>query len=401
MGIGNDLRRIINAKPSDYLSVFPMVAAMLASPFVRKKYKNTWIISDRPDEALDNGYFFFRYMRKEHPEQECVFPLNKESSEFEKVSKLGKVVSYGSIMHWILYLTAQYNIGSVGGHPNGYLCTALERLNIVHPSNVFLQHGITKDHAAYIQADRRKFRVFITGAAPEFRFVRDTFGYEKGVVQYTGFARFDMLHDFSTKKNRILIMPTWRSWLLLNSERNEFTSSIHDSEFIQNWRGLIESDEFSQIIDKYNLEVVFFPHSNMQSYLSDFKFKNEKVIIASKHDYSVQELMKSSALLITDYSSVFFDMAYMKKPTIFFQFDEDKYRKYHYQKGWFDYHNTYFGKSCSQKEQVLLELERNILSDFKVDDAFDQEHSRVFALFDTKNCERIYELLKNLQEKVE
>lgn len=43
--------------------------------------------------------------------------------------------------------------------------------------------------------------------------------------------------------------------------------------------------------------------------------------------YDVQQLLKESLLLITDYSSVFFDMMYMNKPVIFYQFDENQYRK--------------------------------------------------------------------------
>ena len=36
-------------------------------------------------------------------------------------------------------------------------------------------------------------------AKPEFDYIRDNFGHKKGAVQYTGFARYDSLCDFTTK----------------------------------------------------------------------------------------------------------------------------------------------------------------------------------------------------------
>ncbi|MDT9414117.1 CDP-glycerol glycerophosphotransferase family protein [Escherichia coli] len=40
---------------------------------------------------------------------------------------------------------------------------------------------------------------------------------------------------------------------------------------------------------------------------------------------SIQTAFKDADLLITDYSSVAFDIAYMKKPIIYFQFDSDTF----------------------------------------------------------------------------
>ena len=54
-------------------------------------------------------------------------------------------------------------------------------------------------------------------------------------------------------------------------------------------------------------------------------------------EIDIQNLLKDSALMITDYSSVFMDFAYMEKPEIYFQFDEDQFRSTHYAKGYFDY----------------------------------------------------------------
>ena len=70
-----------------------------------------------------------------------------------------------------------------------------------------------------------------------------------------------------------------------------------------------------------------------------FPIFSDRIIIADMK-YDVQQLLKESLLLITDYSSVFFDMMYMNKPVNFYQFDEKQYRKSHYKEGYLNYQNV-------------------------------------------------------------
>ena len=73
---------------------------------------------------------------------------------------------------------------------------------------------------------------------------------------------------------------------------------------------LLNSKELDYLIINHNLKVVFFLHRNMQRYIEAFQGVNEKIVIASWKDYDIQELLLTSKLMITDYSSVFFDMVY-------------------------------------------------------------------------------------------
>ena len=131
----------------------------------------------------------------------------------------------------------------------------------------------------------------------------------------------------------------------------------------------------------------------MQPYISYFEGIDTGVVIGSAQRFDVQELLKSSQMMITDYSSVFFDMVYMKKPVIFYQFDEEKFRRQQYQEGYFDYHKSPFGMVFSEHEHVLNELEQLIIDKYQVSEKYLKEHKRVFSLFDKSNSERIYQLL--------
>lgn len=191
-------------------------------------------------------------------------------------------------------------------------------------------------------------------------------------------------------------MPTWRSWFRLKSKQNNTTDNIFElSEYLYKWKEFLENETLNELIKNFNLEVVFYPHRNMQNYLNEFKNICTKVIIASWEKYDVQDLLKSSEMLITDYSSVFFDMVYMKKPILFYQFDEARFRQNQYEQGYFDYHKNPFGKSFNMLSEVLDELSYIVKNHYKVSDGYLQAHKEYFKFYDKNNSQRIFELLQN------
>lgn len=101
--------------------------------------------------------------------------------------------------------------------------------------------------------------------------------------------------------------------------------------------------------------------------------------------------------MITDYSSVFFDMVYMKKPVIFYQFDIKKFRRGQYEQGYFDYSNNPFGKSYSELEEVMIELKNIIENRYQCSEEFLREHKRYFPHYDVFNSERVYKEIKNIR----
>ena len=394
MNLNYYLRKSKDVRGRDYLSFFPMIFALICSPFCAGKYKDVWAVSERPDEARDNGYHFFRYMRKHHPEQPCVYVCDSSCADYIKVKELGEIIQPGSIRHWLIYFRASYLISSQYFAPNGYMVKLIERLRLFRPKHVCLQHGITKDMAEFLLASHRNAEYFIAGAKPEFDFMRENFGYPEGTMQYTGFARFDALHDFTVNPGQILVMPTWRKWLRFRSEtHSDAGMDIASSEYVSRWKELLCGEDFIRMIDQYHLNVVFYAHPNMKGRLNPFSIVDKRIRVADPRQEDLQELLKSSAMLITDYSSVFFDIVYMKKPVIFYQFDEEKFRKYHYKQGWFDYKKTSFGSVCYSSGEVITELKQIIDGGFVVSDEYLAEHGKVFPKYDKNNCERIYQLL--------
>lgn len=391
--------RIKYVKLKDYFAGIQFLLALPLACLLKWKRQHIWLICEDKNEARDNGYCFYKYLRKEHPEVDAVYAINPHSPDYKKVNNLGEVISYGTFTHWIYYLAAQYNISSQkGGKPNAAICYFLEIYGLWKNKRIFLQHGITKDDAKWLYYDVTKFSKFICGAKPEFEYIKDKFGYPKENVVYTGFARFDDWHSANTKTNRVLIMPSWREWLTDNVRsydgNNEVGNSFSETCYYKAWNSLLNNQRFIEMIKANGLEVIFYPHRNMQRYLEDFNVDKRYIKMASSKEWNIQELLKTSALMITDYSSVFFDFYYMKKPVIFYQFDIEAFRKYQYADGWLEYANTPIGEQAVTEESLMELVESAIKNSFQLSPKAEKCHREMFPVYDQKNCQRIFEVIK-------
>ena len=398
MDIKYYLRKAQDVRIKDYLSVFPMFLGLILTPLYKKKLKNYWAVCERPEEARDNGFHFFKYVKEQHPGQKCFYAINKKCHDYKKVEKYKTIVEFGSVKHWILYFSCKYLISSQSFKPNAYLCTLIERSGLFRPHHVFLQHGITINKPDYLDASRRKVDYFITVTPQETEFVVNELGYGSKCVQMLGFPRFDALHEFIVDDNMILIMPTWRKWLRLKSEgRNEKSDNNDLDEYIYAWTSLLSNQKLMDFVRKKELKIVFIMHSNMKSVVSSDVFKSEGVNVVNLEQCDLQLLMKKASMMITDYSSVFFDMIYMKKPVVFYQFDEEKFRSHHYKKGWFDYRHTPFAVWCESVSEVISALSVIIDRNYALSEDYLKEHSKTFIQYDADNSKRVYTFLSNLR----
>jgi CDP-glycerol glycerophosphotransferase (TagB/SpsB family) len=94
----------------------------------------------------------------------------------------------------------------------------------------------------------------------------------------------------------------------------------------------------------------------------------------SSKDCDIQELLKKSMLMVTDYSSVFFDFVCMKKNVVFYQFDYEQYRMGQYAEGYFDYQNNGFSQSVRKLDEAFQKIEQLLENNCKISDEFTKAH---------------------------
>ena len=385
-------------KPIDICHIFLFLMALPIALVYRLFRKELWLICDNGREASDNGFHLFKYIKENHHECDCVFAVKRTSPDYSAVSAIGDTVEYGSFCHWILYLAARVNISSQkGGKPNYAVCNLLEVYGILRNNRVFLQHGIILTDIQFLYYKNTKMSMFVTSTKREYDYLTANYGYPEGAIKLLGLARFDALHGINANPNRLLIMPTWREWLGTqdlvgdsNKKRNEFL----ETDYFKRWNELLNSESFKEITEKRNLEVMFYLHREAQRFADCFNTNNPSVKICKYPEYKVDELLKSSAFMVTDYSSVQADFAYMKKPLAYYQFDYERFSDEHYGKGYFDYQKDGFGPSFDSLEPLIDYIDRSAEQGFKNEQKYLKRHSDFFTLYDTENCKRNFQAIK-------
>lgn len=119
--------------------------------------------------------------------------------------------------------------------------------------------------------------------------------------------------------------------------RAKHQAEFEQTDYFQHWQAVISDPKLEKLLTKYGYDAVFYPHFEVQRFLSAFHTENPRVKIGALGQMDVQTLLMESALLITDFSSIQFDFAYMLKPEIYYQFDEARYWGTHHDRGYFDY----------------------------------------------------------------
>jgi len=394
--------KLKGVKPGDLFHILLFIIALPIALVYKRFRRDLWLICDNGIEASDNGFWLFEYIRREHPEQDCVYAVRKDSRDFPKVSALGKTVSYGSFMHWILYLTASANISSQkSGKPNFAVCYLLEVYEIIHNNRIFLQHGVVLTDIEFLYYENTKMSMFVTSTYREWEYINSHYGYPEGAVKLLGLARFDRLHEFNTVPRQILIMPTWRDWLgtnALSKNPEKDISNFCESDYYKNWSKVINSERLRDICEKYGCTVMFCPHRDTQRFIEYFKSSNPFLTVCDYRNFNVQELLKSSAFMVTDYSSVQIDFAYMKKPLAYFHFDYEEFSLKHYHKGYFDYEQDGFGPVFDNALCLMDYIEKKAAQSFQNDEIYLNRHESFFTLYDTNNCKRNYEAIKERAE---
>lgn len=359
-----------------------MTWAWLLRPFF--KSRDIWLVGERPYKAQDTGFRFFQYMRTQHPERNVYYVIEKDSPELRNVKDLGNILYFRSKEHIWHCIMARRVIGS--HHPDYLYPLRTERFKkIVKAKKVFLQHGVmgTKNMVRNYGVSAQSFDtdLFIVSSDYEKSYIVQDFGYDPKEVVVTGLSRFDSLlkNDVAVKR-QLLIIPTWRDWITTDEK-------FLESEYFERYRELVFHPSLHEFATKYNFEVVFCLHPNMQRFTP--YFKDAPVKIVSQGEIDVQYLLKESSMMITDYSSVAFDMSFLHKPIIYYQFDRNRFI------GKFPSHldldNDLPGDIVDNIDEVLECVENYARNDFAMKPEYQKRAAKFLKYHDTNACKRIYE----------
>jgi CDP-glycerol glycerophosphotransferase (TagB/SpsB family) len=373
------------------------------SAWARKRFANAWLFLDKDDKADDNAEHFYRAI-KDHPVHgpKSFFVLRQESRDWARLEAEGfQLLPFGSVVHKLALLNSAWLFSS---HAAPFVVNLLPKKHygdMLTHKFCFLQHGVTKDdQSAWLNS--RQIDLLVTAGRPEYEsMVGGRYKYTAREVALTGFPRHDaLLAKKSAEPKTIIFMPTWRlhlaGKLIGKTSQRELNPMFASSDFCQQWNQVLSDAEFIDRLTKAGYRVVFIPHPNIKPYLHHFQLP-PNMVVADLDSISIQDYLADCALLLTDYSSITFDVAYLRRPVMYFQFDRaDFFSGHTYAQGYYDYQLDGFGPLLEEATALKNEIVRHCGAQFQLEDIYRQRIDRFFAYDDDQNSTR---LLKAVVER--
>lgn len=363
--------------------------------------KPLWIIMDRPDRAGDSGEMLFRYINEKYSDEvRTCFALREDSPDFARMQQIGETLDPRSKKYKFLFLCCDVIVSSEAldevTNPFGRFWAPYRDIISQKPF-VLLQHGVILDDLSR-RLDRYHTEAsgWVASSVAERDSIRNCpYHITLDKLWLTGLPRFDGLyHD---ERRQILVAPSWRQYLMgkLDSETAQWEKGtfFDSSEYVQFYRELLRDEGLHKAAEQYGYTLAFLPHPNVEPYLEVLEIGEDVRIYWNG---AREEALAQSDLLVTDYSSVGADFAYLEKPVVYCQFDRETYwgEWQDHRPGYFDYERDGFGEVTLDKDSLVQLLEGYMASGCQMKETYRKRVGKFFFYRDQENCARVYQKIK-------
>lgn len=369
------------------------------------KNKKIWLYFDKLYMGGDNGQKLFEYIseRDDSPIRHY-YIINKDTTFYKDLKAKGyKVIPFNSIKCKLYTLNASLILAT---HAFVWAFSGLNKFergfysNIIKARIVCLQHGLTVQYIPRYQGrivDNVE-TYFCASDVEKKNLLLPGYGYDESMIHVTGLPRYDGLK--SETKKIILIAPTWRRALTAEGNKmgtsKSYNTAFSNTDFFNIYSKIISNEKLLSKLEKTGYRVIFLLHPTISCQLEDFnqyQKKNIIEIISPIENEGYEKFLKESNLLITDYSGIQFDFAYMNKPILYFH--NDKLAPT-YEWEVFKYDDMGFGPIIKEIPSLLKQINDNIDNDCIQPDYYADRVQRFFKYTDQSNCMRIFDKLMEL-----
>ena len=229
----------------------------------------------------------------------------------------------------------------------------------------------------------------VTVSSEEVRCIyADAFNIDIHKVKALGVPRTDYFFDqkwiHNTRESIYAVYPEWRKKKII----------LYAPTFRDNKAGRSEYRphlDFQRLSENLLSDQIFIlcPHPVMKNIIMEREYENIKVI----REFCTNDLMHVSYMLITDYSSVIFEYALLRKPIAFFCYDLPDYNRGFY----LNYPDDLPGSVYETQEELICYI--RAVDQHKVTDKHEKFLKRYMSACDGHSCERIAALINSYMEK--
>lgn len=343
----------------------------------------------------DNPRALYEYIKENHPQFKLYWSVDSKLIQNFKEKDI-RVVPRFSIKWLFLMATAKYWISNSRmpiwipkpkhtTYIQTWHGTPLKKL-AMDIQEVYMPGTDTENYKNEFLKEAANWDYLVSPNAYSTEIFRRAFAYKNEILE-TGYPRNDYLyevnneesisiikknHDIPLDKKIILYAPTWR-----DDQYDEIGKYKFDLELDLARLKETLGEEYIIVLRLHYLVASKLELSGYEGFVYDF----------SQHE-DIRELYMISDLLITDYSSVFFDFANLKRPMIFFVYDIEDYRD-RLRGFYFDFEEKAPGPLVKTTEEVISEIQKFEADGFAVPPNFDEFYNRFCAWEDGQASKRV------------
>lgn len=297
-----------------------------------KKQKLVVFESFHAKQYSDSPRAIYEYMKEHHPDYELLWSVDKQAETLFK--DFGVPFIRRFTLSWFLqFPRAKYWVNNVRlpawmpkpkdtKYIQTWHGTPLKKLGI-DIEEIHMPGTSTSTYKKNFVTEAKKWDYLVSPNAYSSDIFSRAFHYSGNVIE-SGYPRNDLLSNHSEKlaneikqklgipedKKIMLYAPTWRDNEFYEKGKYKFEFQFN----LNNWKKEF-GEEWVLVSRMHYLVAENF----------DFSAHEGTVYDASSYP-DIRDLYLISDLMITDYSSVFFDYAILNRPIVFFMYDLEQYR---------------------------------------------------------------------------
>lgn len=352
-----------------------------------EKDRTIWLYNDA-NTNIENGLLQFRHDLRKNDGISRYYIYDNAWEEIKhrfEPEELDKVVEFGSEQHRTLFMQASVILTAFA--QRNYYCP-FKGKEILYIQDlwsykvVYLQHGILHATLPWQYGnDRIALDKIIVSSEFEKRNMIEKYAYREEEIIDAGMVRLDYIDRTVQPKNRILLAPSWRHYLIGDIKDNRWTpqdEKFKRSEYYQEYIKLFHDEDFIRMLEENDLYVDFKLHPIFECYAHLFDTGSDRICLAPSavnlSDYKI---------CITDFSSFVFDFVYCNKPVLYFMPDYDKF-----QSGMHTYREldipleSGFGKLSITAEELRRDIEEIIRNRYEIPEQYRRLSDTFFTQYE-------------------
>lgn len=337
----------------------------------------------------DNCKYFFEYLYNNESNDFKVFLITKNKNLYSHLKeKFGDLAVYAfSFKALIIYLRTKFVL-IVNGNGDIFPFTPNNKKQVV----INMWHAITFKNIGNLVKNKKSKKInlninyFLVSSASELESYIRAYSFPLETFKIFGTPRNDIFSipenrkRRTDKKTKILYLPTFRE-----------TSSVNFFPFPD-----LDLNVLDKFLEEKNVEILIKPHKNdstNEKLLKIIETSPNITLRTTDKVIDIQHMLLDCDILITDYSSVYFDFLLLDRPIIYIPYDLNQYEV---ERGLlFDFDEVTCGDKVLTQKEFIESLKGNIENPAKDSEIRAAIRNRFHQYTDGKASERLFNFIKN------